>query len=244
MKTINVKKTWISILILSLVMMSCNKDYLAGVIGYGDIVTQSLVLENFTGFVNSISADIYITQGEEPEVVIEAQQNIIDNIEQDRVENGFWKIKYDRWVRRADKVKIYITMPYLDKVVISGSGKVTGETIFTDLDDLDLVISGSGSIYLDFESENLDITISGSGDMDLSGVTPTIDATISGSGNVRAFDLESDSVECVISGSGDTRLSVSEYLKAVISGSGSVIYRGIPEINVRISGSGNVTRDQ
>ena len=244
MKTIDLKKTWISLLILPLVMISCNEDYLPGITGYGDVVSQNLSLDEFTGFGNSIAADIFISQGEEQEVIIEAQQNIIDNIELDRVENGFWTIRNDRWVRKAEPVKIYITIPNLDKVVISGSGYVTGKTSFTDLNDLDLVISGSGSIIMDLESESLDITISGSGDLDLTGETRAIDVTISGSGNVRAFDLESENVECLISGSGDARLSVSEYLKAVISGSGNVIYRGTPAMEVRISGSGGVKQDQ
>jgi len=244
MKTIDLKKTWISLLILPLVMISCTEDNLPGIAGYGDVVSQNLSLDEFTGFGNSIAADIFISQGEEQEVIIEAQQNIIDNIELDRVENGFWTIRNDSWVRRAEPVKIFITIPYLDKVVISGSGEVTGDTSFTGLDDLDLIISGSGSIYLDLESENLDVSISGSGDIDISGEVPVVDVTISGSGNVRAFDLESENVECLISGSGDTRLSVSEYLKVVISGSGSVIYRGTPAMEVRISGSGGVKQDQ
>lgn len=213
-----------------------------GIIGHGDIETRTLVMDDFTGFKNTIAADIYISQGDEQEVIIEAQENIIDILSLDRVESGFWTIKYDGYdfVGRIKPVKIYITVPSLDKLEISGSGDVRGETSFTDLDELDLVVSGSGNIFLDLESESIELTISGSGDINLSGEAKTIEAKISGSGNIRAFDLLSNRVNCRITGGGDARLSVSDYFIAVISGGGNIIYKGTPEMYVYVSGSGRV----
>jgi len=235
------KKYWIGLLFLPLLVISCNQEYLQGITGHGEIVTRVLVMDDFAGFKNTIAADVFISQGEEQEVIIEAQDNIIDNLELDRVENGFFTIKYDSWVRRAKPVKIYMTVPNLDKVVISGPGNVRGETPFTDLDELNLVISRSGNIFLDFESECLELTISGTGDLNLSGEAQTIEAIISGTGNIRAFDLVSERVDCHISGTGDAWLSAEDYLLAVITGGGNIIYKGTPEtMYVHVSGSGKV----
>lgn len=215
---------------------------MSGIIGRGAIETRTLVMDDFTGFKNAIAADIYISQGDEQKVIIEAQENIIDILSLDRVESGFWTIKYDDldFVGRIKPVKIYITVPSLDKLEISGSGDVRGETSFTDLDELDLVVSGSGNIFLDLESESLELNVSGSGDIRLTGKAQIMNANISGSGNIKAFDLLSNRVNCRISGGGDARLSVEDYFIAVISGGGNIIYKGTPEMYVRVSGSGRV----
>ena len=222
MKTKITNKTWILALILPLALMSCNKDVLPGITGEGEIVSETLDLADFTGFANAVAADVYISQGDVQEVIIEAQQNIIDNLELDRVENGFWTIKFDRWVRYAKPIKIYITIPTLDRAVISGSGKVVGETYFADLADLELKISGSGDMELDSDSDAIEITVSGSGDFDLTGETGNLDVLISGSGDIDAFDLQTVESKIRISGAGNARLSVAEYLEASISGSGKV----------------------
>lgn len=242
MKTIDFKKAWIGMLFLPLLITSCDEDIFPGITGEGNIITETLMLDDFTGFINASSADIYITQGDVQEVVIEAQENIIDNLEVDVNDDGYWKIKYDRWVRRAKPVKIYITVPDLDKVVVDGSGGVFGETAFDGLGNLELIISGSGSMDLEFTSETLELVISGSGSFDLSGESQEMDAVISGSGDVRAFDLATERAEFRISGSGSGHLSVSDHLKAMISGSGDIYYRGTPEMDIHISGSGSVSR--
>ena len=242
MKYFSLKIILIIILILPLSIISCSKEYKSGIIGRGAIETRTLVMDDFTGFKNTISADIYISQGDEQKVIIEAQENIIDILSLDRVESGFWTIKYDDldFVGRIKPVKIYITVPSLDKLETSGSGDVRGETSFTDLDKLELVVSGSGNIFLDLESEALELTISGSGNINLSGEAKTIGAKISGSGNIKAFDLLSNRVICRIAGGGDGRLSVEDHLIALISGGGDIIYKGTPEMHVRVSGSGKV----
>ncbi len=244
MKTIDFKKAWIALLFVPICLSSCSEDILPGISGYGDVVSQSFMLDDFTGFSNSIAADVYVTQGDEQEVIIKGQQNIIDNILMDHVDNGFWRIKNDKMVRNAKQVKIYITLPTLDKVIVAGSGKIVGETSFTDLNDLELRISGSGSIQLDFMCNKLESVITGSGNFDLSGETKTMDGAISGSGSFRGYDLEIERAEFSITGSGDGQLSVAEHLRATISGSGSVYYRGTPEMDIHISGSGNVKRDR
>ncbi len=244
MKLPDFKITMTILIALPLMLGSCVKNMLPGITGHGDVVTEYVSIEEFTGFANAISANVYISQGDEQEVRIEAQQNIIDNIDLDYVVSGFWTIKYHRWVRNAKPVRIYITIPTLDEAVISGSGEVMGETFFEDLDHLKLRISGSGNMALDCDSNEIDLTISGSGDFDVAGSTKRLDAKISGSGSIRAFDLETVEADMRISGSGGARLNVSDYLNATISGSGNIVYRGNPELDVHVTGSGDVLKDR
>lgn len=226
--------------ILPLIVFSGCEEYVIGINGQGEIVEQTVILDDFTGFISGISADVYVSRGDQQEVVIKAQQNIIDNIDLDRVYDGVWTIRYHQWVGYCKPVKIYITLPELTKAGISGSGSVLGLTPFDSLNHLDLNISGSGSIDLETTSKTLDAGISGSGDLKLAGFTDDLDLTVSGSGSLRGTNLVATRADIRISGSGNARLTVDEFLRVVISGSGDVNYAGNPEMDVHISGSGSV----
>ena len=244
MKT-NVRNYLLSVLaILPFLLVSCEDGFLGGISGEGEIVEGTLDVDEFDGFDLGIAADVYVSQGDEFGVVMEAQQNIIDNINTDNVSNGIWKIKNYTWVRNSKSIKIFITLPELTKVSLSGSGDIVGETPFTDIDRLDVSISGSGKIDLETESSELFLKISGSGDIYLTGSTDLLDCSISGSGGIHAFDMITNRADIIVSGSGNTRVNVEEALDVSISGSGSVYYRGNPQVDSHISGSGNVRHDQ
>ena len=243
MRKIDFTKVLISLMIIPFMLVSCEEDILPGIAGEGEIVTRTLDIDEFSGFTNSIAAEVYLTQGDEQSVIIEAQENIIDNLNLDRVRDGHWTIDFDRWVRRAKPIKIYITVPTLDKAAISGAGEIFGESYFENLDELELAITGAGNIELEFDCTDLDLVVSGTGSMFLEGNADKMNATISGAGGIKAFELQTERAEFEISGAGNGRLSVSDYLKVTISGIGNLYYRGTPETDVDISGSGNVMKD-
>ena len=73
-------KTGIAAAIMTMALASCHDEFFPGVTGQGEVVSETVSLNDFDGFVSAISADIYLTQGDKQEVVVEAQQNIIDEI--------------------------------------------------------------------------------------------------------------------------------------------------------------------
>ena len=234
----------VSLLVIPMFATSCMEDVILGINGEGEVVSREVQIDDITGFANSISADVYVSYGETQEFVFEAHENIFDNMDFDWVRNGVWTIRYYHWVKRSKPVKIFITLPRLETVVISGSGNIIGENYFDHLDALELVISGSGSMDLEFNCTRLDLTVTGSGDFTLNGQADELNGVISGSGDIDAFGLETIETEFRISGSGNCWLSVADRLSATISGSGSIFYRGDPVTNIHILGSGDVRRDQ
>lgn len=228
--------------ILPMALVSCHDDFLIGISGQGEIVEETIQLDDFNGFVSAISADVYLTQGDRQEVTIRAQRNIIDNIDLSRVHAGIWTIRYDQMVRFAKPVKIYITIPNLTKAGVSGSGEITGLTPFTNLGDLTLFISGSGTIDLETESQELDATISGSGDLKMQGKTDKLNARVTGSGSFHAADLVTRRADLTITGSGSARLTAEEFLQVIVTGSGNVYYYGNPDLDLHVTGSGSVIR--
>lgn len=208
--------------------------------GEGAVVSQDLDLDVFEGFTLAFSGDVILSQGPEQAVRVEAQQNIIDNIVTE-VNGRHWKIKFDRPVRSTKGVTVYITLPRLEEVYVSGSGDIESRNSFTNVGDLAVGVSGSGSIDLDLEAKGrIQSRISGSGAIRLAGGADALDVTISGSGDVEAYDLEAAQGQVQISGSGDAEVHVTGELEVRISGSGDVTYKGTPRMRSKVSGSGDV----
>ena len=207
--------------------------------GEGGTITEELVLDNFTKIKLKIAADVYVTQGDTQKVEVKGQQNVIHQMDLD-VNGETWEIELDDCVRNYDELKVYITIPEIKELNISGSGMIYGENNFA-VGDLKLRISGSGDIDLGLtESTDVDSKISGSGKIKLAGVADRFKLHISGSGDYRAFDLETEDGDIKISGSGDAEVTVNDELDVEISGSGDVYYKGDPDLRLDISGSGNV----
>lgn len=206
--------------------------------GEGPVITQSLPVEGFTGIKFRIADDLYITQGDNFSVEIKGQENIIDLIDQD-VRNGIWEIEFEKRVRNYEKLEIFITMPEIEYLSLSGSGYVRGQNTFKS-EDIEVRISGSGDMDLGLESDDIEGRIAGSGKLFLEGIAQKLDFKISGSGDLRAFDLLADRADLEISGSGDMEVTVKKDLDVQISGSGDVFYKGDPDLTIRISGTGDV----
>jgi hypothetical protein len=199
-------------------------------------------LSGFTKVSFGISGDLYINIGADFKVVLEGEKSLIDDIITE-VSGSKLVIKKDNWrLNQNEKVTIYVTMPEINGLSVSGSGKAEiKDNVKTD--NLSLSVSGSGKIYTtDISASGINCSISGSGDIILggSGNVTRADISISGSGNYSGEPLEIRSVDISISGSGSCRCNVSESLKASVSGSGNVTYIGNPKVDARVSGSGRV----
>ncbi|MCF8304680.1 MAG: DUF2807 domain-containing protein [Bacteroidales bacterium] len=229
--------------------------------GTEEVVRQEIDLNDFEGLELSNEADVLIMQGNKQKVEVESHQNIINNLELD-VDNKKLYIGNNRCVQDYEAFRIYITIPYIDEVNISGSGDVQ-LAAFSNFDRLQLSVSGSGDLSSKgqtYELAKLELAVSGSGDIDLNasageivcegisgsgdvylgGSTDAQSIQISGSGNYKAFRLASNTADVVVSGSGDCEVNVSQELAVDISGSGNVYYKGNPSINTSITGTGEL----
>jgi hypothetical protein len=226
--------------------------------GLGTRVTEEISLPPLSGFDLKIAGNVYLTQDSVQRVEVVGQENIIALLDLDVDSEGVWDIRYTECVRKVSEFDIYITVPNLDFVKISGSGDVEGQNRF-DVDRLSIEISGSGDIELEADATDVDTEISGSGDMklnlttgtlnshirgsgnmNLTGVAERHDAQITGSGDIRAFDLVTQETYIKISGSGGAEVTAEQVLEVDISGSGDVYYQGTPQVSTSITGSGEV----
>jgi hypothetical protein len=228
--------------------------------GVGEVQTDERVLDGFNEIVSEGSFDVYVNQGNDYSVTVEAQSNllpyIVTEVNGDKLD---LHTLHDHCISSSSSVKVYVTCPDIYGLKLAGSGKIECGKITTNV--LDVVLAGSGDIIIDSvrDVDNLDIndagsgkidvkasgnyveaSIAGSGDIILSGSFASSKLTISGSGKIDANAMQVDRCEAIIAGSGRIYTDVNVFLKVTITGSGDVYYRGHPDIDLHITGSGDI----
>lgn len=222
-----------------LTLSSCSEDFICEKAN-GYVETKEYQLSDFSGLSMGIDGNVTITIGSQQKVVVEAQREILDNLNTS-VSNETWNITLNKCFRKYSQVNIFVTVPSLEHVGLSGSGSVlSNSTIVTN--DFRARLSGSGTIDLTLDVNNVDTSISGSGSINLSGSTNAHDISLSGSGNANTYGLSSSNANIRVSGSGNSFVAVTNQLDVSISGSGNVFYDGNPEIKSSISGSGQIKK--
>jgi hypothetical protein len=195
-----------------------------------------------------ISGTVHLEQGDRQSVRVEAKPSTLEEIITEvkgrtlvirfKSTNIFWRSF------NPGRVDIYITVPEINALSVSGSGDVVADSNIKSR-ILDLAVSGSGDISLNnLDAERVKASISGSGDILIGkgGLADELAVAISGSGNVKAEDFEAKNVEAKIAGSGSCMVRAADHLKARVSGSGNILYKGNPQIDTSVVGSGKVKK--
>ncbi len=202
---------------------------------------------SFTKISFRIPGKLYLKQGSTQKVEIEGDKDVLKEIETDvegtRLEIGREGKRWNWSDNDIKDIKVYVTVPTIEGVSVSGSGDVVGENKITAT-TLDLNVSGSGGLTLDADvSGNVDADVSGSGDITLSGKCKGFDSDVSGSGKISLSMNIEQKADLGVSGSGRIEAKGSaESVEANISGSGKVLAANLEttRCEVRISGSGDV----
>lgn len=237
MKTAIINKTGMIAMALGcIVLFSCVTNVLTG-----QIVKESRTLTTFDGVSLAFSGDVYITQGSQQKVEIEADKSTLDIIESEVNGNTLvLKTKNGHWQDQG-KINVYITMPAVRHLSVSGSGDMVCETAIHS-DEIKIEVSGSGSLIMrQLESPNVTSVITGSGNIKLAGNNNDqgmLKANITGSGSFKAEAFQVGNADITITGSGSAMINVVKELETNITGSGSVLYKGTPTVNAHSTGSG------
>ena len=253
---------------LAITFSSCKKDGWPCKNGSGSIQTETRNVSGFTAVNDQTEANVYVTQGSEFSVKVEAQENLLEEIKTE-VKGSELQIYSQHCINKHDPINVYVTLPAISAITVSGSGyMITNSKI--QAGNIDLTISGSGYLQvqdsilanqvrmtvsgsgkIDFIGEALaaEATISGSGNITMvgqgvsadSGTASSLGLTISGSGSLQAFTYPVDDCHFTMSGSGGAEVYVNQLLEGTLSGSGSLMYKGAPsEVSVTVTGSGVV----
>lgn len=235
------------ILILSSIVLfsSCRRELNLGCISpEGSVETRTVEFDDFDALDIREDIELFITEGDTQEVVIEAASNIIDRLIDDSSVSGDELIlEINGCARlRDDELIVRITMPEITSLQISGDGKMETVGNFGNVTDLRIDISGDGQMELELGDMDLvSVSVSGDGHVECSGAADAVDVKISGDGQVKFFDLESGEADVDIEGDGKCEINVTENLKVDLSGDAQIEAIGSADTQeIRISGEGKV----
>lgn len=247
MKTSNVILTGILIgaLILALIpflFLIGNSTFSAkkSIESNGDWDIEFYDLTDFKDIDIRYAYDVELKQGDF-NVEVKAETAVLERLDVKTIDGTLVLSRDDHYsFRNTSTPKVYISMPDLEHVHISGSGKFETDNTF-EADDLEIFVSGATDMDLDLDCTTLKTSISGAGKIELSGEADYFSTNNSGAGSIDAEDFVAESVGITINGAGSASVHATKQLDVTVNGAGSVIYAGNPEtINKSINGFGSV----
>jgi len=212
--------------------------------GSGNVIKKTIDINNVEGVNLATIGDMYIEYGDREELVIEAEDNIINYFET-KVKNNILKVSLESNINinTTEKVKYYLTLKKIEYLATSSAGDIHAPDIQGA--KLRVKVSSAGDINLqDIDVEDLDIDISSAGDVDL-GVFKgeNLDVDISSAGDMSAERIDVSTAEISLSSAGDVRfeLLTCDFLEANLSSAGDMrIKKGkADEMDVGLSSSGD-----
>lgn len=228
--------------LLSLFTSSCMMDmnFGNGKTGNGEVVEESRnVTEDFTVVSASEGIDVFVTQGTEFKITVEADENIIDLIGTD-IRDGKLKIHAIENIGRATK-NVYVTLPNVDALESSsGADLITQNVIESEKIDLD---SSSGAdLQAEVVANEVSANASSGADIRVSGKANALYADASSGSDIKARDLMTKTCHADASSGADISVNVSESLVADASSGADISYTGDASVETKKSVSGSVRK--
>lgn len=212
-----------------------------GINGDGNVVKKTRKVGDFSELKISHGMNVYISQGSESKVVVNADENLHDVIET-KIEGDALVITANRNIRSAKTKKVFVTVSDLSKISASAGCNVFSETVIKS-QNLDLSCSAGSNMNLEVKAENINISVHAGSNAKLEGVTSNFEASASSGANIKSKALKAKNGIAKVSSGANIWLTSEEYLSANASSGGNIHYYGNPEsTDIKKSSGGNVIK--
>lgn len=239
MKKSNLLSFFLLTIALSLFLGSCNM--LDSVRGNGNVVKETRNIDSFTGVKASAGINVYLFQGDEEKVVVEADENLMDCVVT-KVEGNVLRCYLNCNVVSSSKLNVYVNFKSINKIDASSGSDVYGETIIKT-DFLDLGSSSGADLKVEVEAGNVECNVSSGADALIKGKADHFDGGASSGGNINAKDLTVKTCDASASSAGNISITVTENIDADASSGGNINYYGNPKSeSTNESSGGDVSR--
>ncbi|TLP80284.1 head GIN domain-containing protein [Maribacter sp. ACAM166] len=231
-------------LVLALLLSSCGFDINFGDFGSGEkgngVVVEETreITEEFTVVSASEGIDVYVTQGTDFDILVEADENIMDLIGTD-IKSGKLKIHTIENIGSATK-KVYVTLPTVTGLHASSGAHLTAENM---IQTEKLVVDASSGARLNANvnvTTDMEIDASSGANIKLSGTAKEVYVDASSGANIKANDLLTLACNADASSGAYVSIHVQNNLTAEASSGGNISYKGKPSVQKNKSVSGSV----
>lgn len=180
---------------------------------------RSFNLDDFDSIDFGSTFRVMITQSENYEVsVVTESERDLEDIRAE-VRNGKLHLDFrDRFFENRERVNIYVSMPNLEELDISGASKLK-VLDFKDIDNLNIDISGAANAQLDIEASDLEFDGSGASKTEIKGTIGSLNLDLSGASRFKATDTEIGTAK--VEASGASRVDLGEVGNLISNTSGA-----------------------
>ncbi len=226
--------------LLALFMSSCAFDinFGDGKRGNGQVAEESRrISDGFTAVYASEGIDVFVTQGDDFKILVEADENIIDLIGTD-IKDGRLKIHAIENIGRATK-NVYVTLPRVTALKSSSGADLIAQNVIK-ADKIELDASSGSDIEVELVANEVMADASSGADIKVSGKTETLYADASSGSDIKARTLTAKRCNADASSGADISVNVSEALTADASSGADISYTGEASVTKKKSVSGSV----
>jgi hypothetical protein len=210
--------------------------------GSGNIITENRNETNFKGVNVGGNLKVHLKQGSKHSVRIEADDNIIEDIET-KVRAGKLHVHYkDNVSLRNISVHIYIESPEINYVSASASADVMSEGILQSNGKIEVHSSSAGKVVAELDAPSVEADASSGSHITLRGRTRSIDTQASSGASLDADELLSENAKAQASSGASIDLHASVRLNAQASSGASVDYRGSASVSRQESSGGSIKK--
>ena len=238
MKTAN----FITAIAAAFILGSCNFNINTGENGDGNVVTQERnVSEDFTEVKGSAGLDVYLTQGSENKIMVEADENLHQYIETN-IENGMLHVTTSENIGRSKAKKVFVTFKQLTNIEASSGADVSGNSVVKS-ENLSLKSSSGADLNVEVFTKDLTAKTSSGADLEISGKASSLKADASSGSELNAKELLVINCNAEASSGAEVSVNVKENLETHVSSGGNINYYGNPvSVNSNKSHSGSVNK--
>lgn len=230
-------RKYLGLFLITITLFSCQYKS-----GSGDIISEARQVSDFKAISVSGGFEVEIRQGSPVKVLVEADDNIIEDIET-TVENNQLKVSMQDGVSYRDvHMKIFITAPGLERVISAASADINLKDEMTSSNRLNIKAASGSSIKGAVNAPDIDVDASSGADVDLTGRTKNLDVQVSSGASVDAGELLSENTSAQTSSGASANVHASVKLEAKASSGGSVNYRGAANAVIKESSGGSITK--
>jgi len=205
----------------------------------GNFIKEDRQVSGFTKLEIGGASKVYLMQGDQEKLVIEADDDEISEIITEVNGNKLKISTKSGWGRSFHEMTIYLTFKDLEYIDFSGAVEVVSENALS-FNDLAMDISGAADLNLEFTADRFEAEFSGASEVDFRGSCKSGYIELSGASDFDASEMEFVDLTVEVSGASDARVWASGTLNIDASGASSIRYKGSPKISIDESGASSV----
>ncbi len=209
--------------------------------GNGKVVTEVRKTDDFDKIEASRGVNVYLTQGTDKEVVVKADENLLEGIKT-KVEDNVLKIYSTERVRNAASFKVFVTNPEFSKISTSSGSNVFSEGVIKS-DNLELSGSSGSNMKLKIDVEKCTASVSSGSNIKLRGRAGSFSGKASSGANLLAEKLVASKCTAKASSGANVWITAETDFDGHAGSGGNVFYSGNPKtVNTKESSGGNVIK--